>query len=28
LMEIIPQLPIETVRRWLGELSLSLPGTR
>ena len=28
LMEIIPRLPIETVRRWLDELSLSLPGSR
>ncbi len=27
LMELIPQLPIEVVRRWLGELSQGLPGT-
>lgn len=27
LMEIIPSLPIEVVRRWLGELSQGLPGT-
>jgi len=28
LMELIPSLPIETVRRWLAELSLGLPDTR
>jgi hypothetical protein len=27
LMELIPQLPIEVVRRWLDELSQGLPGT-